>query len=91
MLVERPELSGAIRGVWSVLTAELVSGRSCRDGAGTGNYRTARRWVGELPGVEAMLGGIPGATKTVRAVRTTWRSLAEKAEDGAGAGGYGGG
>ena len=65
MLAERLKLSAAIGGVWSVLTVELVYGRSCRDGAGIGSCRTARRWVGELLGVEAVLGGVFGATETV--------------------------
>ena len=38
-----PVAQAARDGVWSVLTAELVSGQSCRDGAGAGSCRTARR------------------------------------------------
>ena len=63
--MERLKLSAAIGGVWSVLMVELVSSRSCRDDADTGSCRTARRWVGELPGVEAVLEGVLGATEAI--------------------------
>ena len=61
VLAERLELSVAISGVWNMLTVELASGRSCRDGASAGSCRTARRGADELLGAVAVLGGSPGA------------------------------